>query len=362
VSATSFEPSPEEPLAAHTSMGLGGPAQFFARLAEADAVPEAMAWARARGLPVTVLGGGSNVVVADAGLGGLVVQLELRAETVVRDGHEVQVSIGAGQSWDAFVAACVARGWAGLECLSGIPGRVGATPIQNVGAYGQEVADSLTAVQVYDCIAERRLELLRADCGFGYRTSRFKTGDAGRFIVLEATFRLREGGLPCVSYPEITAQLNSSPELGSSLEGVRAAVLAARRRKSMLLDPLDENARSCGSFFLNPQLDEAQLSELRGRSATPPPSFAEPGGRWKVPAAWLIEKAGFSRGQRWGAVGVSSRHTLALVCHEGATAAQVIDAAHRVRDGVAAAFGIWLEPEPRFLGFGLIADGLPARG
>jgi UDP-N-acetylmuramate dehydrogenase len=356
-SEASFEVHRDHPLAPLTSLAVGGPAAHFARLLEEQAVPEALEWAAHRDLPVTLLGGGSNVVIADAGVPGLVLALGLTSESHEREDDLARVTIGAGAAWDAFVQRSVERGWAGLECLSGIPGQVGATPIQNVGAYGQEVADTLVEVQAFDRDSGARVVLPRAECGFGYRTSRFKQADADRFIVLGATFRLRIGGEACLAYPEIARRF--SAQGAPSLAEVRAAVLATRKSKSMLLDPLDENGRSCGSFFLNPRLEPAELDRLRARSPSPPPTFPDSGGRIKVPAAWLIEAAGFRRGQRWGTVGISSRHSLALVCHAGATAAVVVEAAHRVRDGVANALGVWLNPEPRFLGFGDVSDGLP---
>lgn len=345
------------PLRERTTLGLGGPAEHFAEVAGVEALREALAWAEHRSLPVTVLGGGSNVVVADGGVRGLVLSVGLDEEVAQGDGEFVEVRVGAGRAWDDLVAGAVARDWAGLECLSGIPGRVGATPIQNVGAYGQEVAETVRSVEVFDRRRGALEELTHADCNFGYRTSRFKTTDEGRFIVLAVTFRLRVGGSACVAYPEVAKQFAArSPTLAE----VRSAVLATRRQKSMLLDPSDENGRSCGSFFLNPELEAPALERLRERSPTPPPFFPQPDGRFKVPAAWLIEQAGFRRGQRWGTIGISSRHSLALVCHAGATSRALLEAAHRVRDGVAGAFGLWLRPEPQFLGFGGTSDGLPA--
>jgi UDP-N-acetylmuramate dehydrogenase len=348
------------PLAPHTTLGVGGTAEFMARLVNAADLPELLDWAAHQSLPVTVLGGGSNVVVADAGVPGLVLSVELSGERVERAGDRIEISVAAGEPWEPFVRRCVERGWAGLECLSGIPGRVGATPIQNVGAYGQEVGETLLSVDVYDMRDGRAMTLQHAECDFAYRTSRFKAADGSRFIVLGAKLGLRAGGEPCISYPEI-ARAVTTAGAAPSLQSVREAVLKTRRAKSMLLDPLDENGRSCGSFFLNPELDAAQFDLLAGRAPSPLPSYRQAGGRVKVPAAWLIENAGFHRGQRFGAVGISSRHALALVCHEGATSAAVIDAAHRVRDGVLDAFGVRLSPEPRFFGFGTPSDELPAR-
>ncbi len=342
-------------------MGLGGQAEVYARVTQVDGVAAALDWAARRSLPVSVLGGGSNVVVADAGVKGLVLTLRVLGQSVVVDGPHVDVYVGAGESWDLFVAQCVDRNWAGVECLSGIPGQVGATPIQNVGAYGQDVSGTLSSVDVYDRVSRRRRELAHGECEFGYRTSRFKGRDAGRFIVLGAKFRLHEGGPACLRYPEIAKRLAAVPGQAPSLQSLRSAVLATRREKSMLLDAGDENARSCGSFFLNPELTNPELEELASRCSTPPPRFLQADGRVKVPAAWLIEQAGFARGQRFGVgtVGISSRHTLALVCHDGATAAHLVEAAHCVRDKVAEAFAIWLTPEPSFLGFGGAFDGLP---
>jgi UDP-N-acetylmuramate dehydrogenase len=346
-------------LAPYTSLGLGGPAQFFVRLARPEGLPAWLDWAARQNLTVTLLGGGTNVVVADRGVRGLVLTLDLLGESIVRDGNTIDVTVGAGEPWDAFVSRSVERGWAGLECLSGIPGQVGATPIQNVGAYGQEVAAALRSVDVFDTLAGLRTSLARDDCGFGYRTSRFKTVDANRFIVLGATFRLRASGEGCTAYPEVARYFSAPSGPQPTPSNVRRFVLETRRSKSMVLDPTDENGRSCGSFFLNPELTGAEFDALRGRATSPPPAFPVAGERIKVPAAWLIEQAGFRRGQRFGRVGISSRHALALVCHAGATAAELVDAAHQIRDGVARAFDVALVPEPRFLGFDTPSDELP---
>jgi UDP-N-acetylmuramate dehydrogenase len=346
-------------LAPLTSLGLGGRAQYFARVQTADELPELLDWAARQSLPVTLLGGGSNVVIADAGVPGLVLKLGLRGESSRLEGDGIEVSIGAGEPWDPFVARAVARDWLGLECLSGIPGHVGATPIQNVGAYGQEVSGSLSSVDVYDRQRRASVVLSRAECGFGYRTSRFKTRDAERFIVLGATFRLRLGGDGCIAYPELARRFAAADAPRPTASAVRRVVLETRASKSMLLDPNDENGRSCGSFFLNPELTPGELDALLGRAPAAPPVYPQPDGRSKVPAAWLIEQAGFRRGQRFESVGISSRHALALVCHAGATAAQLVAAAHSVRDGVARAFGVELVPEPRFFGFGTPSDTLP---
>jgi UDP-N-acetylmuramate dehydrogenase len=354
VTPSRFEPVRQVPLAEATSLRLGGPAEFHARLGP-EVLAEALDWAARRSLPVTILGGGSNVVIADAGLRGLVLTIAAASESITEAGDGVLVTIGAGALWDDFVGRCVARGWSGLECLSGIPGHVGATPIQNVGAYGQEVADTIVSLRAHDRASGELIELTHADCAFGYRTSRFKTNDADRFIVLDVTFRLHAHGAPCRAYPEIARRLPAE----ASLDDARRIVLETRRDKSMLLDPGDENSRSCGSFFLNPIVEPAALDTLRARTAAAPPTYPQPDGRLKLPAAWLIERAGFHKGQRWGAVGISTRHSLALVAHAGATSRQMLEAAHRIRDGVQAQLGIQLSPEPLFLGFGSSPHGLP---
>jgi UDP-N-acetylmuramate dehydrogenase len=346
-------------LAPRTSLRLGGRAQYLAQARAAEDVPELLDWAARQSLPVTLLGGGSNVVIADGGVPGLVLTLALCGESSQPEGDDVEVSIGAGEAWDPFVARTVDRDWLGLECLSGIPGHVGATPIQNVGAYGQDVSGTVSSVDVYDRERRERTTLSHAECGFGYRTSRFKTRDAERFIVLGVTFRLRQGGDGCIAYTELARHFAAADAPRPTASAVRRVVLATRASKSMLLDPSDENGRSCGSFFLNPELTPGDLDALLDRVPVAPPVHAQPDGRSKVPAAWLIEQAGFRRGQRFGSVGISSRHALALVCHPGASAAQLISAAHRIRDGVARAFGVVLVPEPRFLGFDTPSDTLP---
>jgi UDP-N-acetylmuramate dehydrogenase len=355
--STSFKPLEQVPLARRSTLGVGGSAQFYADIAGDAALAEALGWARERGLPVTVLGGGSNVVIADAGIAGLVIRLSGDTEHVTRLGSDVEVRVSAGADWDGFVARAVARGWAGLECLSGIPGSVGATPIQNVGAYGQEVSETIARVHVYDRQLDAGVELGNAECGFAYRSSRFKADDDGRFVVLAVTFRLRVGGTPCLRYPDVAAALGAA---APTLAAVRDAVLGVRASKSMVLAPADPNRRSCGSFFLNPIVLRSVFERVLAASSEPVPHFDQPSGDVKVPAAWLIERAGFQRGQRFGAVGISSRHSLALVCHDGARASDVVALAQRVRDAVEQKFGIRLVPEPRFLGFGTPPGELPS--
>ncbi|MGK3999300.1 UDP-N-acetylmuramate dehydrogenase [Sorangium sp. So ce1024] len=363
------------PLAPLTTLGVGGPARFYAEAADEAAVVEAFRFAEARGAPLFVLGGGSNLVVSDRGVDALVLRVRVRGIELAggRDagddgrGPRVLVRSGAGEGWDDLVARAVAEGWAGVECLSGIPGDVGATPIQNVGAYGQEVAETIAEVRAVDRATGAVAVIAGADCGFGYRDSRFKRAWRGRYVITAVTFALRPGGAATVRYPELQRAL-AAPAGGAAppLDVVRGAVIALRRGKSMVLDPADENGRSAGSFFMNPTLEAgaaaAVIARIEAAGVLAPgeaiPQYPAGGGRVKLSAAWLIERAGFARGTRHGAAGISTRHTLALVNRGGATAAELLELARRVRRGVLDRFGVALTPEPDLVGFapGEIAD------
>jgi UDP-N-acetylmuramate dehydrogenase len=338
------------PLGPLTTLGVGGAARWFVEAADEAAVRAAHAWARERRVPLRVLGGGSNLVVADAGVDALVVRIALRGLSHRERDGAVELTAAAGEPWDGVVASSVERGWAGLECLSGIPGLVGATPIQNVGAYGQEVSDTVVAVRALDTTTGEIAALGAADCGFAYRDSMFKREAPGRFVVLAVTYRLLPGGAPTLTYADVARHLagRSAPTLADT----RAAVLAIRRAKSMTLDqPDDVNRRSCGSFFLNPIVEAVQAEAVTARAGDPTmPRWPQPDGRVKLSAAWLIEHAGFTRGEREGAVGLSTRHTLAIVAHDGARAADVLAFARRLKDGVEQRFGVRLSPEPVFWG------------
>lgn len=328
-------------------MGVGGPARFFMEAADEATIVEAARWANTHGQPLRVLGGGSNIVVADDGVEALVVQVALRGISSRDAGGAVEVTVAAGEPWDPFVERAVASGWAGLECLSGIPGLVGATPMQNVGAYGQEVSQTVTAVRVLDRRLDAIATLSAGDCGFGYRTSRFKSGDSDRFIVLAVTYRLVPDGAPTVRYADLEKDLAARGISRPSLRDVRTSVLAIRRSKSMVLDPGDLNRRSCGSFFLNPIVDAARLAEVeRAAGDARMPRWPEADGRTKLSAAWLIERAGYRRGEGPGPVTLSSRHSLAIVCHDGARAADVTAFAAEIRARVEAHFGVRLVLEP----------------
>ena len=337
------------PLAPFTTLGVGGPAELFALTRTEDEIEEAVSWARAAGHRLSVLGGGTNLVVSDEGIRGLVIQIGLRGRRVHHEGGDRLLTVAAGEPWDDVVAYAVSQGWSGIECLSGIPGLVGATPIQNVGAYGQEVADTVTEVRVYDR-GERLCRVLPAEaCQFQYRDSLFKSGTPERYVVLAVTFRLTDGGSPTLRYGDLERALAGRGLSSPSLADVREGVLAVRRSKSMVLDTRDPNHRSCGSFFMNPLVSPPEAEQLVAHTGDPDmPRWPAGDGRVKLSAAWLMEQAGFRRGLRQGAVGLSSNHVLALVAHAGARAADVLGLARHLQVTVRERLGVRLQPEPVF--------------
>ena len=340
------------PLAPFTTLELGGPARHFVQAADEGAVVEALRWADARKLPVALLGGGSNLVVSDAGFDGLVVRIATRGVRFETSPGDATVTAAAGEPWDTLVAESVGRGLGGVECLSGIPGLVGATPIQNVGAYGQEVAETIRSVRVLERGSWQTRELSPAACGFGYRDSNFKR-EPGRFVVLAVTFGLRPGAAPALRYRELADSLAGAGKAPATLADARAAVLALRAKKSMLVTPRDPNRRSVGSFFMNPILaaEEADAVAARaGDEGARMPRWPASDGRIKLSAGWLIERAGIARGLRRGPVGVSSAHALALVHHGGGTTAALLALAREIQEAVRKRFDVTLVPEPNFLG------------
>jgi UDP-N-acetylmuramate dehydrogenase len=346
-------PDPE-PLRDHTTLRLGGPAQEWVRATTEAELVAAVADADAAGTPVLVLGGGSNLVVADAGFSGRVVEVATTGLSADDDAcGGVVVAVAAGEDWDGLVSEAVARRWAGVEALSGIPGRVGASPIQNVGAYGQDVSQTIARVRTWDRVDRTRRTFAAADCGFGYRHSRFKA-EPGRYVVLEVTFQLRHADLgEPVAYAELARSLGVEQGARAPLVAVRAAVLALRAGKGMVLDPEDRDTWSAGSFFTNPFLTPEQATTLPADA----PRWPQPDGRTKTSAAWLIEHAGFGRGYTSPAAGsrvrLSTKHTLALTNRGDATTEELLTLAREVRDGVLAAYGVALVNEPVTVGCSL---------
>lgn len=349
------------PLADFTTLGVGGPARFFVEAPDTAAIADALDWARRSDLPVLVLGGGSNLLVSDDGFDGLVLRVAARGLSVEKAGPDVELTVAGGESWDDLVQRAVAEGWAGVECLVGIPGAVGAAPIQNIGAYGQEVAEVLVAVDTLDRATGEPRRFAAAECRFGYRTSRFKADPERRHIVTGVVMRLRPGGAPTVRYGQV---VDAVGEADADLAAVSAVVRELRRSKSMVLDPGDANRRSAGSFFLNPVVTAAQADAVAARvkaAGVDPatmPRYGAPGGMVKLSAAWLIDRAGLHKGYGEGPVGLSTRHTLAIVNRGGAEAADVVAFAGHVRGVVRARFGVALHPEPAFVGFSTPVEAL----
>jgi UDP-N-acetylmuramate dehydrogenase len=338
------------PLAPLTTIGIGGPARFFFRATTVDDVRAALAWAQEHAQPVFVLGGGSNLLIADSGFDGLVLQVDLRGIVIESEDPEtVMVKAAAGEPWDPFVAVTVDRAWAGVECLSGIPGSTGATPIQNVGAYGQDVSETIARVEVLDRTTDRVVWFTNAECRFGYRASLFKNLERERYIVLSVTFRLRRDGAATVKYPELRKYLEEQNVSLADLPRVREAVIAIRKRKGMVLDPNDPDTRSDGSFFMNPILNAAEYERFAS-IAPEAPHFPGEDGTIKLSAAWLIEHAGFHKGFVHGKVGLSSKHSLAVINRGGGTAAEVVELVRMIQGRVREQFGVEIHPEPNFIG------------
>jgi UDP-N-acetylmuramate dehydrogenase len=342
------------PLASLTTLGVGGPARYFVEARNEAEVIEAVEFARSRRLPLFILGGGSNLVVADAGFAGLVLKIGITgvSHSATSDGIQL-FTAGAGMDWDTLVALAVEANCAGLECLSGIPGTVGGTPVQNVGAYGQEVSETIREVRVLDLRSLETKTLSNADCGFAYRSSIFNTTKRNRYIILQVSFALCEGARPSIRYADLQkffAGCSGEP----ALPEVRAAVREIRHRKAMLIVPGDDDARSVGSFFKNPIVPQPFFEELASRLESRGlqlPSYPASDGFRKLPAAWLVEHAGFAKGYTKGAAGISRKHALAIINRGGATAAEIIALKDEIQASVQDVFGVQLVPEPVFVGF-----------
>ena len=344
------------PLAPLTTIKIGGPASYFVDANNIGEVQEAVTFAHARNLPLFVIGGGSNLLVADTGWPGLVLKISVsgidRNSGHTEDG-KVLFDVGAGESWDKFVSHAVVARCAGVECLSGIPGSVGGTPVQNVGAYGQEVSETITSVQVLDLKDGQVRELCNEACGFSYRASIFNTTERGRFIVLRVTYALTPEGAPRVTYADLKRHFEGR-ETPPNLAETREAVRHIRALKGMLIVPGDPDCRSAGSFFKNPVLSEEQHEDLKKRAAErgfTVPSYPALETRKKVSAAWLVEHSGFAKGFGSERVGISSKHALAIVNRGGATAADVLALKEQIQNRVQEIWGIRLEPEPVLVGF-----------
>jgi len=340
------------PLAPFTTIRVGGPARYFVEATSVAEVRDAVDYARSRKLPLFVLGGGSNLVVSDSGWPGLVLKIAITG--INHEGHRpVRFEAGAGEEWDQFVALTVQHNCGGIECLSGIPGSVGGSPVQNVGAYGQEVAETIDSVQVLDLKNGQERELFKDECGFKYRTSIFNTTERGRYIILRVNFMLIHGAEPRIAYADLQkyfAGRSATPTLADTRDAVRQI----RASKAMLIVPGDEDCRSAGSFFKNPVLSNSQYEELKLRAETRGlhvPSYPALEAQRKVSAAWLVEHSGFSKGYGNARVGISRKHALAIVNRGNARAADIVAFKDQIQQRVQEVWGIGLEAEPVMVGF-----------
>lgn len=332
------------PLAPYTTFQIGGPARWFAEAATEDDILDAVEFARSRKLRLFALGGGSNLLVSDAGFPGLVLHIGLKGIEQQSDSF----TVAAGEDWDAFVSRAVEQDCAGVECLAGIPGTAGGTPIQNVGAYGQEVSETIAGVRALDLSTMQFQEFSNAECGFAYRRSVFNTVERGRYIVTQIRYRLRKDGEPRIAYADLKHHFKDST--APTLCAVGRAVREIRRRKGMYIVAGDPDCRSAGSFFKNPVVSADHYARIAEREETEVPKYPVSDGTVKVPAAWLLERAGFHKGYSTGPAGISTCHTLALVNRGGAKAADIYELRDRIVAAVEAQFGIRLEPEPVLVG------------
>ena len=345
-----------QPIAPLTTFGIGGLARWFVEATTEAEIEEAVEWASSRTIDLFVLGGGSNLLVSDSGFNGLVLKIALPGLDLIDCGGQSRIiSAGAGVSWEDCVNNAIAANCAGIECLAGIPGTVGGTPVQNVGAYGQEVSSVIDRVRAFDRHKRAFVELSVEECNFSYRRSRFNTSDRNRFIVTRVDYRLKRDGAPAIRYADLERALAASHPNGAqpTLEEVAAAVRRVRQSKGMVIVDGDPDSRSAGSFFKNPVVPEELLQKVAACNAPRFPAGPGPenANRVKIPAAWLIEHAGFGKGFAIGAAGISSKHTLALINRGGATAADILALAAKISDTVAEKFGVRLEMEPERVGF-----------
>jgi UDP-N-acetylmuramate dehydrogenase len=335
-------------LAPLTTLKVGGAARFFIKANSEDEVIKAFCWADENAIPIFILGGGSNILVSDKGFAGLVLQINLKGIEI----NENLVTAQAGEDWDEFVKYCLERNLAGIECLSGIPGLVGGTPVQNVGAYGQEVSETIEKVRVFDKKSKQILELKNEDCKFSYRTSIFNSTEKNRFIVLAVTFKLTENGEPKIVYKDLR---DAFGDRKPNLLETREMVCKIRTEKGMMVRQGGLDSQSAGSFFKNPIVSNEDFEEIRQKSEslkiTTIPSFRIDDRSVKIPAAWLIEKSGFNKGYKLGNAGLSTKHTLALINRGNAKAAEILELKNEIQAKVKEIFQVELDPEPIFVGF-----------
>ena len=346
------------PLSPFTTFQVGGPARYLAEARSESDIKDALQFAAERRLPLFVLGGGSNLVVADEGWPGLALKIGLMGVEFGFDGNDALFHAGAGENWDEFVAFTVEHNCAGVECLSGIPGTVGGTPVQNVGAYGQEVSQTISRVRVLEIATGKVSDLSNEQCGFAYRSSIFNTSQRGKHIVLEVRYTLQQDGKPTVEYADLKKYFAAGTR--PTLQRVRNAVREIRQSKAMLLVPGDEDCRSAGSFFKNPLVSEAEANRIEAlaRQRAPEkmlPRYPAEDGQVKLSAAWLVEQAGFHKGYARGPVGISRKHSLAIVNRGGATARDIIGLKKEIEEKVFDVWGVRLQPEPVFVGFEKVA-------
>ncbi|MBL8148692.1 MAG: UDP-N-acetylmuramate dehydrogenase [Blastocatellia bacterium] len=338
------------PLLDLCTLGIGGAARFYVKATDFQTIEAAVKWSKKKMLPLFVLGGGSNILVSDNGFSGLVLHLATKGIEWKQQTNSLLAKVDAGEQWDNFVEQTISKNLAGVECLSGIPGSVGATPIQNVGAYGQEVSETITSVTAYDRLAEKLVTFSNDECHFAYRNSLFKSLSPNRFILLEVTYRLNPDGSPTIRYPELLKLFSQKP----SLSELREVVIKLRRSKGMVIDSTDPDSRSAGSFFINPTISKEEFEQLLNRldlSRELIPNFAAPEGRVKLSAGWLIENAGFQKGYKHSNVAISSKHALALVNSGNAKARDLVELMEQIQSKVKESFDIVLTPEPVFVGF-----------
>jgi UDP-N-acetylmuramate dehydrogenase len=342
----------EVPLAPYTTFQIGGPARWFAEAASEDDIAAGVAFAVDRQLPLFVLGGGSNLLVSDTGFPGLVLHIALRGIASTQEHGRPIISAAAGEDWDGLVAYAVAADYAGVECLSGIPGTVGGTPVQNVGAYGQEVSQTIVTVRAFDRKTAQFVDLPASACGFSYRRSIFNSTQRERYVVSRVDYALNQNGPPNFVYADLARYFAARNVVSPTLAEVREAVRTIRRQKGMLIVPGDADCRSAGSFFKNPIVPVTVLDSLAqelGVETRSIPAYPVQDSEVKLSAAWLIERAGYQKGYALGNAGISSLHTLALINRGGASAADVLALRDEVTETIASRFAIRLEPEPVWL-------------